>query len=97
MISTHLSEKLLPFSVYWPSPKWVKAGSYETFLEETCLDTNELKNFRPVSNLPFISKILEKVVLLQLQFHLSMNNLLEIQQSAYRKKSQHRNYRFECP
>ena len=44
-----------------------------------------MKNFRPVSNLPFISKILEKVVLTQLRNHLSSNNLLEICQSAYRK------------
>ena len=38
-----------------------------------------------MSNLPFISKILEKVVLTQLQKHLSENDLLEIRQSAYRK------------
>ena len=44
-----------------------------------------MKNFRPASNLPFISKILEKVVLTQLRNHLSSNNLLEICQSAYRK------------
>ena len=44
-----------------------------------------MKNFRTVSNLPFISKILEKVVLTQLRNHLSSNNLLEICQSAYRK------------
>ena len=48
------------------------------------LDTNDMmKNFRPVSNLSFISKILEKVVLIQLKNHLSGNNLLEIFQSAY--------------
>ena len=44
-----------------------------------------MKNFRPVSNLSFISKILEKVVLIQLKNHLSGNNLLEIFQSAYRQ------------
>ena len=44
-----------------------------------------MKNFRPVSNLSFISKILEKVVLIQLKKHLSGNNLLEIFQSAYRQ------------
>ena len=42
-----------------------------------------LKNFRPISNLPFLPKILEKVVLGQLQQHLSDNKLLE---SAYRKE-----------
>ena len=54
-------------------------------LKKPGLDPNDLKNFRPVSNLPFISKILEKVVLTQLQKHLSENDLLEIRQSAYRK------------
>ena len=44
-----------------------------------------MKNFRPVSNLSFISKILEKVVLIQLKNHLSGNNLLEIFQSTYRQ------------
>ena len=44
-----------------------------------------MKNFRPVSNLLFISKILEKAVLTQLRNHLSGNNLLEICQSVYRK------------
>ena len=38
-----------------------------------------------MSNLPFVSKILERVVLLQLQSHLCANSLLEIRQSAYRK------------
>ena len=44
-----------------------------------------MNNFRPVSNLPFISKILEKIVLLQLQKHLVYNDLLEVCQSAYRR------------
>ena len=49
-------------------------------LKKPGLDPNDLKNF-----LPFISKILEKVVLTQLQKHLSENDLLAIKQSAYRK------------
>ena len=44
-----------------------------------------LKHFGPVSNLPFISKVLEKIVLRQLQKHLSDNSLLEMYQSAYRR------------
>ena len=44
-----------------------------------------MKNFRLLSNLPFISKILEKEVLTQLQKHLSENDLLEIRQSTHRK------------
>ena len=40
-----------------------------------------------MSNLSFISKILEKVVLIQLKYHLSGNNLPEVFQSAYRQNN----------
>ena len=40
-------------------------------------------NYRPVSNLPFLSKVLEKVVLHQLRGHLLANNLSETFHSAY--------------
>ena len=49
------------------------------------MNTNDLKHFRPISNLPFISKVLEKIVLGQPQKHLSDNFLFESHQSAYRK------------
>ncbi|WP_419612617.1 RNA-directed DNA polymerase, partial [Thiolapillus sp.] len=51
---------------------------------QTGLDANSLNNYRPVSNLPFLSKVLEKVVLHQLRGHLLANNLSETFQSAYR-------------
>ena len=53
-------------------------------LKKTGLDPNEYKNYRPVSNLFFISKLLEKAVSLQLEHYLSQNNLLDIYQSGYR-------------
>ena len=43
-----------------------------------------LFNYRPVSNLPFISKVLEKVVSARLSTHKKENNLYETFQSAYR-------------
>ena len=43
-----------------------------------------MKNFRPVSNLPFLSQILEKVVLMQLTNHLASNHLTHKFQCAYR-------------
>ena len=43
------------------------------------------KNYRPVSNLNFISKILERVVAVQLQTHLDEAGLMTAFQSAYRK------------
>jgi len=66
-------------------PDKFKIALVTPLLKKLGLDCNVLKNYRPVSNLPFISKILEKMVLKQLQSHLSSNNLLEIHQSAYRK------------
>ena len=43
------------------------------------------KTYRPVSNLNFISKILERVVAVQLQTHLDKAGLMTAFQSAYRK------------
>jgi hypothetical protein len=53
-------------------------------LKKTTLDQNQLSNYRPVSNLPFISKVLEKVVAARLTSHLIANNLIESNQSAYK-------------
>lgn len=46
--------------------------------------TSELKDFRPISILPFLSKILEKVVHRQLSTFLRNNNLLSPFQSGFR-------------
>ena len=54
-------------------------------LKKPGLDKEVLKNYRPISNLPFLSKVLERVVLRQLLNHLASNGLLEIFQSAYRQ------------
>ena len=66
-------------------PQQFKQALVTPLLKKPGLDSNDMKNFRPVSKLPFISKILENVVLTQLRNHLSSKNLLEICQSAYRK------------
>lgn len=47
--------------------------------------TFDLNNFRPVSNLNFISKITEKAVVNQLLDHCRKNSLLPSNQSAYRQ------------
>ena len=44
------------------------------------------KNYRPISNLPFISKLVEKCMLKQLIEHCENHKLLPDFQSAYRKK-----------
>ena len=43
-----------------------------------------LKNYRPVSNLPFIGKLMERRVIDQLADHIHANNLMEPLQSAYK-------------
>ena len=47
-------------------------------------DINDLKNYRPISQLPTISKLLERVVTIQLKDFLYPNNLIDNYQSAYR-------------
>ena len=54
-------------------------------LKKSTLDREVLKNYRPVSNLNFVSKILERVVSSQLLSHLDESCLLTGFQSAYRR------------
>ena len=67
----------------------LKEGVLKALLKKTNLDQTEFKNYRPVSNLSFLSKVIEKAVALQLTSYLEDNHLYEPLQSAY-KKSQHR-------
>ena len=43
------------------------------------------KNFRPVSNLSFVSKLIERAAFNQIHGHLVRNNLYPVAQSAYRR------------
>ena len=66
-------------------PQHFKHALVKPLLKKANLDPNCLKHYRPVSNLPFLSKVLERIVLKQLLHHLESHNLLEPFQSAYRK------------
>ena len=57
-------------------PSCMKAAILKPLLKKTSLDPNVLKNthFRTVSNLSFVSKLIEKIVLDRL-CHLDQNNL----------------------
>ena len=48
------------------------------------LDPDTLANYRPISHLSFLSKVLEKVVAGQLNKHLAINNIHDKFQCAYR-------------
>ena len=63
-------------------PQCFKSALVMPILKKRCLDHNDLNNYRPVSNLCFISKILEKTCLVS-SYHNS-HNLYNACQSAYR-------------
>ena len=65
-------------------PATFRKAVVRPLLKKPGLDQNVLKNYRPVSNLPFVSKILEKVVANRLDEHLESNSLHHDLQSAYR-------------
>ena len=52
-----------------------KSAIVTPILNKRCLDHNDLNNYRPVSNLCFIAKILETLVLSQVSAYLSSHNL----------------------
>ena len=54
-------------------------------LKKSDLDPSDVKNYCPISNLPFMSKVVEKVVLGQLSVHLSVNDLFPKFQSGFRR------------
>ena len=66
-------------------PVSMKNAFVRPLLKKANLDPNILKNFRPVSNLSYLSKIIEKVVAARLTDHMNKNNLMEPRQSAYRR------------
>lgn len=65
-------------------PDELKKAIIKPTLKKEGADKDCLKNYRPVSNLPVISKLLEKVVLNQLNCYLDVNNLHCSVQSGYR-------------
>ena len=66
-------------------PHCFKHALVKPLLKKASLDPNCLKHYRPVSNLPFLSKVLERIVLKQFLQHLQSHSLLELFQSAHRK------------
>ena len=65
-------------------PASFKHALVKPLIKKPSLANELMKNYRPISNLPFLSKILEKVVLKQLTDHMTKNNLNEKMQSAYK-------------
>ena len=66
-------------------PIELKSAHIRPSIKKRSLDPEDNQNFRPVSNLPYVAKILEKTVNARLNTHLEDNLLLDEFQSAYRK------------
>ena len=64
-------------------PAAFKSANICPLLKKPGLDSADVKNYRPISNLKVISKLLERLVASQLMAYLSDNKLLPDHQSAY--------------
>ena len=62
----------------------MKSAVVTPLLKKSTLNPDILKNYRPVSNLSYISKLLERVVAKRLTDYMTENNLHEHLQSAYK-------------
>ena len=80
-----LRSKLVNLSLKTGSMTGLKHAFVSPLLKNSSLDTDEFKNFRPVSNLQFLGKLIERVVLKKLNAHLDDNNLNISQQYGYKK------------
>jgi len=65
-------------------PKTFKLAMIKPLVKKTQLDPTDLVNYRPISNLPFLSKVLGKAVSSQLCSFLEGNDICEDFQSGFR-------------
>ena len=56
-------------------PNTLKSAVVKPLLKKPTLDPHILKNYRPVSNLPFLSKVIEKVIAKQLTAHMLKHDI----------------------
>ena len=52
-------------------------------LKNQSIDRSTLSNYRPISNLSFISKTIERIIAKQLRTYINNNNILHTLQNAY--------------
>jgi len=65
-------------------PANFKEAILTPLLKKIMLDPDILKHFRPVSNLQYVSKLVEKVVDIQTTMHMKDNNMDDVYQSSYK-------------
>lgn len=65
-------------------PTFCKKAVIEPLIKKAGLDSTNVSNYRPISKLPFLSKILGKCVFMQLQVFLEAHGTLDIFQSGFK-------------
>lgn len=65
-------------------PPSLKIALLNPRLKKPSIDHEEFSNFRPISNLKFVSKVIEKTVATQVNDYINENNMNEFFQSAYK-------------
>ncbi|XP_072041350.1 uncharacterized protein [Amphiura filiformis] len=78
---THVINMSLSTGIF---PNILKHAIINPIIKKQSLDPNDLKNYRPVANIPFLSKLIEKHVFRCINEHMEEHNLGEELQSAYR-------------
>jgi len=63
-------------------PPTLKTAAVTPVLKKPNADPDDLNNYRPISNLPLVSKIVERVVANQLHQHFNYNDLYKHFQSG---------------
>jgi hypothetical protein len=66
-------------------PNCWKHSLVKPLLKKPNLDSSPFNNYRPVANLPYLSKIAERIIAKRLNDHLVSNQCLDPQQSGYRQ------------
>jgi hypothetical protein len=66
-------------------PEMFRLAKVTPILKKSTFDPSVLSSDRPISNLPFVSKVLERAVNERMSQHLQSNGLLPENQSAYRR------------
>ena len=89
----YILEQLLPYItriINWSIqlayvPKSFKVANVKPTLKKQGAKQDLLANYRPVSNLPFISKVLERVIANEIIRYMKENDIIDPLQSSYRK------------
>jgi len=62
-----------------------KSAIVRPLLKKSNVDAGDLNSYRPISNLSFVSKVLQRIIDARFTEHANLFNLLSPVQSAYRK------------